>query len=104
MTRYPGLALALAWSAAIAGAVVLIPPRSWLGVVALGATLPLLAVAAVLRPALLAVAIAVSLLAVARVELPVPDTQAPARAATGARQTTRLTGRIADDTRAPGGR
>jgi len=103
MTRYPGLALALAWSAAIAGAVVLIPPRSWLGVVALGATLPLLAVALVLRPALLAVAIAVALLAVARVELPVPDAQAPVRAASVAGQTAVMTGRIADDSRARGG-
>ena len=103
MTRYPGLALALAWSAAIAGAVVLIPPRSWLGVVALGATLPLLAVALVLRPAVLAVAIAVALLAVARVELPVPDAQAPVRAASVAGQTAVMTGRIADDSRARGG-
>src|SRR5205809_1189382 len=103
MTRYPGLALALAWSAAIAGAVVLIPPRSWLGVVALGATLPLLAVALVLRPALLAVAIAVALLAVARVELPVPDAQGPVRAASVAGQTAVMTGRIADDSLARGG-
>src|SRR5439155_15160967 len=103
MTRYPGLALALAWSAAIAGAVVLIPPRSWLGVVDLGATPPILAVALVLRPALLAVAIAVALLAVERVELPVPDNKAPVRAASVASQSAVMTGRIADDSRARGG-
>ena len=103
MTRYAGLVLALAWSGAIAGAVVLIPSRSWLGVVALGATLPLLAVAVVLRPALLALAIAVALLAVARVELPVADAQAPMRAASVAGQTAAMTGRVADDSRARGG-
>src|SRR5437660_2986629 len=87
----------------LVGAGVPIPPRSWLGVVALGATLALLAVAVVLRPALLAVAIAVALLAVARVELPVPDAQAPVRAASVAGQTAVMTGRIADDSRARGG-
>src|SRR2546427_9698801 len=103
MTRYPGLALALAWSAAIAGAVVLIPPRSWLGVVALGATLPLLAVAGGLRPALLAVAIAVALLAVARVELPVPGAPAPGGAAGVAGPTPGMTGRIGGRSPARGG-
>src|SRR3989442_15847428 len=103
MTVYPGRAPALAWWGGVPGAVVLIPPRSWLGVVALGATLPLLAVAVVLRPALLAVAIAVALVAVARVELPVPDARAPGGAASVAGQTGVMTGRIADDSRARGG-
>src|SRR5438874_3731121 len=103
VTRYPGLVLALAWSGAIAGAVVLMPSWSWLGVVGLGAALLLLALAVVLRPALLALAIAVALLAVARVELPVTDAQAPMRAASVAGQTAVMTGRVADDGRARGG-
>jgi len=103
VTRYPGLVLALAWSAAITGAVVLIPSRSWLGVIALGAVFPLLALAVVLRPALLSLAIVAALLAVGRVELPAVDAYAPTRAAGVAGETAVISGQVSDDSRAVGG-
>src|SRR3989442_15932329 len=103
MTVYPGRAPALAWWGGVPGAVVLSPPRSWLGVVALGATLPLLAVAGVLRPALLAVAIAVARGAGARGEPPVPPPHPPGPAASRARPTAGATGPSADGSPAPRG-
>ena len=99
MTRYPGLVLALAWSVAIAVAVVLFPAQPFLGVVAIGAAIPLAALALVLRPALLAFAIAVSLLGVGRAELPPADPLVAMRAPAFAGHVAAVTGRIADDVR-----
>ncbi|TMC82116.1 MAG: hypothetical protein E6J08_05800 [Chloroflexi bacterium] len=45
MTRYPALILALAWSAALAAAVVLIPSQPGIAALAIAAALPLLALA-----------------------------------------------------------
>jgi len=103
VTGYAGLILALAWSAAIAAAVVLVPAQPALGVVAVAAAVPVVALAIVMRPALLALTVAVGLLAVARVELPPADASASARASSLAGATVVLTGRVADDARAAGG-
>jgi competence protein ComEC len=103
VTSYPGLVLALAWSTAIAAAVVLIPEQPVAGVIAAGATIPLLALAIVMRPALLAAALAVAMLAVARVELPPADAAAAGRAASLVGATAVLSGRVTDDARAVGG-
>jgi competence protein ComEC len=103
VTNYPGLVIALAWSTAIAAAVVLIPSQPLMGVIAAAATIPLLALAVVMRPALLALAVAVALLAVARVELPPADAAAATRASALVGVTAAISGRVTDDARAVGG-
>lgn len=103
MTRYPGLVIALAWSAAIAAAVVLLPMQPVFGVVAIAAALPTLAMALVLRPALVAVAVAAALLGVGRAELPASDPSVAARAANLAGAVVAVTGTVADDVRSVAG-
>ena len=103
MTAYPALIVALAWCAAIAAAVVLLPMQPWVGVVAVAAAVPALALAIFLRPALLAFALAAALLGVGRAELPPPDLQASVMAPRLAGVSVVITGRISDDARAVGG-
>src|SRR5712692_1184520 len=103
VTRYPALILALAWSAALAAAVVLIPSQPGIGAVAIAAALPLMALALLLRPAIIALALAVALLAVGRAELPPVDPQIQVRAAVLAGSTVVVTGRVTDDSRPAGG-
>ena len=103
MTRFPALILALAWSAALAAAVVLIPSQPGIAALAITAALPLLALALFLRPAIIALALAVALLAVGRAELPPGDPAAEFRAAALAGTTVVITGRVTDDSRPAGG-
>ena len=103
MTRYPGLVIALAWSSAIAAAVVLMPTQPLLGIAAIAAALPTLAMALVLRPALVAVAVAAALLGVGRAELPASDPSVAARAANLAGAVVAVTGTVADDVRSVAG-
>jgi competence protein ComEC len=103
VTRYPALVAALAWCASLAIAVVLFPRQPALGVLALGAAAPALALAIFLRPALIGFALAAALLAVGRAELPPVDAQAPVRAASLAGATVVMSGRVADDARATAG-
>ena len=103
MRGYAGLVLALSWSASIAAAVVLIPSQPAFGVLAAAAVVPLVALAIVVRPALLALALAAAMLAVVRVELPPADGAASVRAASLIGATAVMTGRVADDARAAGG-
>ncbi|TMF49657.1 MAG: DUF4131 domain-containing protein, partial [Chloroflexi bacterium] len=103
MTRYPGLVIALSWSAALAAAVVLIPGQPALGAIAIAATVPLLVLSLLVRPALIAFALVAALLAVGRAELPAVDPQIPLRAAALAGGTAAMTGRVADDSRQAGG-
>ena len=103
MTRYPGLVLALAWSVAIAAAVVLFPAQPLLGVVAIGAAIPITALALVVRPALVAFAVAATLLGVGRAELPPADPLVHMRAPSFAGHIAVVSGRIADDVRPAAG-
>jgi competence protein ComEC len=102
LTRFPGLILALAWSAALASTVVLAPGKSWLAVAAVSLALPAVALAIFVRPAILALALAAALLGSARAELPPidPSTQVHAHSLTGA--TAVVTGQVADDSRPAG--
>src|SRR5256712_4713548 len=95
--------IASSWSAALAAAIVLIPGHPALGAVAIGATVPLMALSLLVRPALIAFALVAALLAVGRAELPVVDPQIPLRAAALAGGSVALTGRVADDSRQAGG-
>jgi len=103
VTRYPALVLSIAWSAALAAAVVLIPSQAVVGVVAVALAIPVAMLALLLRPALVALALAVALLGVGRAELPPADPQVPLRAAQLAGTTVSITGRVADDSRPAGG-
>lgn len=103
MSRYAGLVLALAWSVALSVAVVLAPSQPALGVAAVVAALPLMALAFLLRPAIIALALAVALLGVARAELPAADPAAALRAGHLVGSTAVVTGRVADDSRPAGG-
>ena len=103
MTRYPALVIALTWSAALAAAVVLIPGQPALGAIAIAATVPVLVLSLLVRPALIAFALVAALLAVGRAELPAVDPQIPLRAAALAGGSVALTGRVADDSRQAGG-
>jgi competence protein ComEC len=103
VTRLPGLVIALSWCAALAMAVVVAPYQPMLGAIAIGLAVPCLALAVLLRPPVIALALAAALLAVGRAELPAADPQAPARAAALAGQTVALTGHVADDPRPSGG-
>ena len=94
MTRYPGLFMALAWSAAIAAAVVLIPAQPAVGVLAVGAAVPIAALAFVLRPALVALTLAAALLGLGRAELPPADPLVPTRAVTFAGDIAAVSGRM----------
>ena len=103
MSRYPALILALAWCAALATAVVLAPAQPPIGAFALALAIPTAALAFLLRPAVIALAVAAALLGVARAELPPLDTQAPLRANAAVGTTVVITGRVADDSRPAGG-
>ena len=103
MTRYPGLVMALAWSVVIAAAVVLIPSQPAVGVLAIGAAVPIAALAFVLRPALVALTLAAALLGLGRAELPPTDPLVPTRAVTFAGDIAAVSGRIADDVRPAAG-
>ena len=103
MSRFPGLVIAVSWCAALATAVVVAPFQPALGAVAIALVAPCLLLVMILRPPVLALALVAALLAVGRAELPAPDPQAPARAASLAGQTVALTGRVADDPRPSGG-
>jgi competence protein ComEC len=102
--RYPGLVMALAWSVAIGGAVVLVPSQPAFGIVAAALAVPAVALAIVMRPALIALSVAVALLGVARVELPLADSAATQlRAAGVAGAPAVMSGAVADDARLFGG-
>ncbi len=103
MTRFPALVAALAWSVALAGAVVLAPAQPILGAVAVALALPTLALSLVLRPALLAIALAIALLGIGRAELPGADSGTAARAASLAGTVVTISGRVADDSRPSAG-
>jgi competence protein ComEC len=103
VSRYPALVLALAWCTTLAATVVLAPNQPWLGFVAVAAALPLAALAIFLRPALIAIAVTVALLGVARAELPPIDALAAVRAHDVIGSTAVITGRVADDSRPIGG-
>jgi competence protein ComEC len=103
VSAYPALVVALGWCAAIAAAVVLIPMQPWLGVVAIAAAVPVLALAIFVRPALIAITLAAALLGVGRAELPPADLEAHAKAPRLAGVSVVITGRVADDARAVGG-
>ncbi|MEO8744425.1 MAG: ComEC/Rec2 family competence protein [Candidatus Dormiibacterota bacterium] len=103
MTRFPALVVALSWSAALAATVVLAPAQPILGTVCVALALPVLALALVLRPATLAVALTFALLGVGRAELPASDPQTPVRAAALAGQVATITGRVVDDGRPAAG-
>ena len=103
MTRYPALVLSIAWSAALAAAVVLTPAQAVVGAIAISLAIPIGLLALLLRPALVALALAVALLGVGRAELPPADPQVPLRAAHLAGTTVSITGRVADDSRPAGG-
>ena len=95
--RYPALVVALAWSAALAAAVVLAPSQPVLGAAALAVAIPCLGLSLLVRPAVVAIALAFALMAVGRAELPAPDLQTHSRAMAAAGQTVTITGRITDD-------
>ena len=103
MTRFPALVVALCWCGALAGAVVLLPSDPKLGAIAIALAIPCVALAFVLRPALIAFGLAFALLAVGRAEFPAADPQLPARAAALAGQVATLSARVADDPRPSGG-
>jgi competence protein ComEC len=103
LARFPALVVALAWSAALAAAVVLAPSQPALGVLAIALAIPCLGLALLVRPAVLAIALAFALMAVGRAELPASDPQAADRALAVAGQSATITGRVADDSRAAAG-
>jgi competence protein ComEC len=103
LSRFPALVAATSWCVALAATVVLAPFQPYLGIFALGLAIPCLALALVLRPAILAVALCFALLGVGRAELPPADPQTPARAASLVGRIAVMTGRVADDSRPSAG-
>ena len=97
LARFPALTVALAWSAALAGAVVLVPSQPMLGAIAAALAIPCLGLALLVRPAVLSIALACALLAVGRAELPAADPHIATRALGAVGQVAAITGRIADD-------
>jgi len=97
LARFPALVVALAWSVALTAAVVLAPSQPMLGALAAALAIPCLGLALLVRPAVLAIALAFALLAVGRAELPAADPQIATRALGAAGQVAAITGRIADD-------
>src|SRR5438128_10217901 len=96
--------MALSWSAALTTAVVMFPEQPAVGAVAIAAAVPFFALAFLLRPGLIALAVVAALLALGRAALPPVDPAVPLRAAAVAGTTVVLSGRVADDGRtAPGG-
>jgi competence protein ComEC len=103
LSRFPALVVAVAWSGALAAAVVLAPSQPMLGALAVALAIPCLGLALLVRPAVLAIALAFALMAVGRAELPASDPQAAGRALVAAGQIVTITGRIADDSRPTAG-
>jgi competence protein ComEC len=103
VSRYPALVVATSWCVALAATVVLAPFQPTLGVFSVALALPCLALALVLRPAILAVALSFALLAVGRAELPPADPQTPVRAAGLVGRVATITGTVADDSRPSAG-
>jgi competence protein ComEC len=103
VTRLPALVVATSWSAALAAAIVLAPSEPILGIAAVALAVPCLALALVVRPGVIAVALAFALLAVGRAELPPSDPQTPIRAAGLVGRVATITGRVADDSRPSAG-
>jgi len=99
----PAAIVAAVWSAAIAAAVVVLPPAPAIGLVALGLALPALGLALAFRPALIAIALAAALAGVARAELPAIDPHIADRAHSEAGQAAVIRGVVADDSRPAGG-
>ena len=99
----PAAVVAIAWSAAIATAVVAIPGHPVIGGVALGLALPALGLAFIARPALIAVALAAALVGVARAEFPAPDPGLADRAHAQAGHIAIVVGQVADDPKPAGG-
>jgi competence protein ComEC len=103
ISRFPALVVGLAWSAAIIGAVVLAPSQAWIGAASVALAVPCLALALVLRPAVIALAVAAALLGIGRAELPPADPGVATRAVHLAGQTATIIGRLADDSRPAAG-
>ena len=103
MTRYPALVLALSWSAAVAATVVLAPSQPIAGAIAIALAVPTIGLALLIRPALLALALAAALLGLGRAELPAVDPEIPARAVALAGSAAVIQGHVADDSRPVGG-
>ena len=103
LARHPALVVALALSAALAGAVVLAPGQTGLGALAVALAIPCLGLALVIRPGVLALALAFALIGVGRAELPPADPQAATRALAVAGSTATITGLVGDDSRATAG-
>ena len=99
----PAAVVAVAWSAAIAAAVVALPSTPAVGIVALGLVLPALGLALALRPAVIAIALAAALAGVARAELPAIDPHVADRARVEAGHMAVIRGEVADDSRPAGG-
>jgi competence protein ComEC len=99
----PAAIVAVAWSAAIAAAVVVLPSMPAVGLVALGLGLPALGLALALRPAVIAIALAAVLAGVARAELPAIDPHIADRARVEAGHTAVIRGQVGDDSRPAGG-
>lgn len=99
----PAAVVAIAWSLAVAAAVVALPSQPIVGGIALGLTLPALAMALVARPALVAVALAAALAGVARAEFPAPDPGLADRAHAQAGHVAVVAGEVADDPTPTGG-
>jgi competence protein ComEC len=103
VTRFPALVIATSWCAALSAAVVIAPAEPTLGILAIAVAIPCLALALVLRPAILTIALGFALLAVGRAELPAPDPQTQARAIALIGHVANITGRVADDARPSSG-
>lgn len=97
IARYPALVVAVAWCVTLASAVVLLPSQPVVGDVAVGLAIPCAGLALLLRPAVIAIAVAFALLAIGRAELPPVDSQVAGRALASAGQTVTITGRVSDD-------
>lgn len=102
MTPYPALVLSLAWSTALTATVVLAPSQPVLGLVAVALALPVMAFALVLRPPIVALAVAVALVGVARAELPAADPRGQANAQNLVGATVAVSGRVAGDSQPSG--
>jgi len=103
VARFPALVVALTWSVALAAAVVLVPSQPVLGAIAAGLAIPCLGLALLVRPAVLAIALAFALVAVGRAELPAEDVQAATRAMAVVGQSAVIAGRVSDDSRPAAG-
>jgi len=97
--RFPALTIGAAWSVGIAATVVLAPAQTWLGAAAIALAIPCLGLVAVLRPAVVGIALVAALLGIGRAGLPPADPGEALRAVSVAGQPATLTGWVADDSR-----